>query len=113
MVQFSDETLRRFQATVAQYPEKQAALLPALWLAQEEFGYLSPESMEYVAGLLSLPPAHVYAVRVVLYHVPAQARGQVPGAGVPDAPSALSGAEGLTGHLCRRLGIGVGETTRI
>jgi NADH-quinone oxidoreductase E subunit len=31
-----------------------------LWLAQEQFGFLSNEVMDYVAGLLGMPPAHVY-----------------------------------------------------
>ena len=42
-LQFSPETKQRFDALVTRYPQKKAALLPALWMAQEEFGgWLSP-----------------------------------------------------------------------
>jgi len=37
---------------IARYPEKRAALLPLLWLAQEEQGYLSEPAMKEIAALL-------------------------------------------------------------
>ncbi len=39
-----------------------AALLPTLWLAQKQHGYLPLDVQEYVAGLLDLSPVHVYGV---------------------------------------------------
>src|SRR5437016_12529506 len=45
---------------ISRYPEKGAALLPLLWLAQEEHGYVSEAAMEEIAGLLSLTPPQVY-----------------------------------------------------
>src|SRR5438445_10709799 len=42
------------------YPEKRAALLPLLWLSQEEQGYLSEAAMKEIAGLLGLTPPQVY-----------------------------------------------------
>ena len=41
---FSDAAMRRFEKIVSRYPNKQAALLPVLHLAQEEFGYVPPEA---------------------------------------------------------------------
>lgn len=52
----------RFEKILSRYPEKQAALLPTLNLAQELRGHLSPETLDEVAKLLDLSPAHVRGV---------------------------------------------------
>lgn len=52
----------RFEKILTQYPNKQAALLPTLGLAQEVRGHVSPESMDRVAELLELSPAYVRGV---------------------------------------------------
>ncbi len=52
----------RFQKIRSRYPTTQAALLPVLNLAQELRGHISPRTMDEVAGLLGLSPAHVRGV---------------------------------------------------
>jgi NADH-quinone oxidoreductase E subunit len=52
----------RFDKIVTRYPDKRAALLPALNLAQEVRGHVSPETMDEVGELLELPPAYVRGV---------------------------------------------------
>jgi NADH-quinone oxidoreductase E subunit len=52
----------RLEKILSRYPEKQAALLPALHLAQEIRGHVSPESMDEVARRLGLAPAYVRGV---------------------------------------------------
>jgi NADH-quinone oxidoreductase E subunit len=52
----------RLTKIIARYPEKQGALLPALNLAQEIQGYVSPDAMEIVARELGLTPAYVRGV---------------------------------------------------
>jgi len=59
---FDQDNEKRFQATLKKYPTKMAALLPTLWLAMGQNGYLTDEVLEYVAGRLDLSPVHVYAV---------------------------------------------------
>ena len=59
-VSFSAENLVRFEKILSKYETKASALLPTLWLAQEQFGYLTNETMDYVARLLDMQPAHVY-----------------------------------------------------
>lgn len=61
-VLFEGEYRERFDKILTQYPSKQAALLPALGLAQEVRGYVSPQSMDRVAELLDLSPAYVRGV---------------------------------------------------
>jgi NADH-quinone oxidoreductase E subunit len=52
----------RFDKLVSRYPDKRAALLPALNLAQEVRGHVSPETMDEVASLLGLDHAYVRGV---------------------------------------------------
>ena len=59
---FEGEYEERFEKILTRYPTKQAALLPALSLAQELRGHLSPETMDWVAELLELSPAYVRGV---------------------------------------------------
>ena len=61
-IQFSEATLKEYHEVVGRYPTRQAALLPTLWMAQREFGWISHEVEEYVARLMELPPAHVRGV---------------------------------------------------
>jgi len=59
---FEGEYKQRLDKILTRYPTKRAALLPALALAQEIRGYVSPESMDEVAGALDLSPAYVRGV---------------------------------------------------
>ena len=52
----------RLDKILTRYPDKRAALLPALALAQEIRGHVSPESMDRVAEILDLSPAYVRGV---------------------------------------------------
>jgi NADH-quinone oxidoreductase E subunit len=56
---FSDAALQEYEAILARYPTRRAALMPTLWLAQREFGWLSLPAQEYVAELMELPLAWV------------------------------------------------------
>lgn len=110
-VQFSDETYRRFEEVLSHYPTKQAALLPTFWLAQEEFGYLSPEVMEYIARLLDLSPASVASVAsfyTMLYKKP---MGRFHLQVCTNLSCRLRGADRIVDCVRDKLGIGLGQTT--
>src|SRR5678809_541267 len=64
-MKFSEEKIREVQRIIQRYPEgkQKSALIPVLHLAQEEFGgWLSAETMDYVASVLNLEPIEVYEV---------------------------------------------------
>ncbi len=61
-VEFTPENKSRFEKTVAKYEQAQSALMPTLYIAQEQFGFLSPPVLDYVAKLLNIPVAHAYEV---------------------------------------------------
>jgi NADH-quinone oxidoreductase E subunit len=59
---FKPEVVKEFEAVAARYPVRRAALLPALWLAQREFGWISEEAMVCVAKLVGVSPMQVMEV---------------------------------------------------
>ncbi|MEM6345068.1 MAG: NADH-quinone oxidoreductase subunit NuoE [Bacteroidota bacterium] len=59
---FTPEEVAEIQKHVAKYPERRSAVMPALWIAQEKFGWLSEEAMRLVATTIDIPYAHVYGV---------------------------------------------------
>ncbi len=59
---FEGPYLERFEKIMTRYPEKRAALLPILSLAQEVRGYVSPQTMDEVSELLELSSAYVRGV---------------------------------------------------
>jgi len=67
---FTGAVLERLRATLTRYPTKQAALLPALWMVQEERGWISDHNMTEVAEVLGLTPAYVRGVVTfyTMYH---------------------------------------------
>lgn len=59
-IEFSPENKQKFQKIVAKYETTRSALLPVLYIAQDQFGFLSKEVMDYVADLLQIPRAAAY-----------------------------------------------------
>lgn len=112
MVEFSPKAMEEFKKTLAKYePQTQAALLPTLWLAQNEFGYLSNEIMEYVATLLKLPPAKVYSVASFYTMYKRKPTGKHFIQICRTLSCQLRGAEEVTKIICNKLNVGLGETT--
>src|SRR4030067_266931 len=56
---FNETVLKESDEIKGRYPDSRSALLPALYVAQREFGWLSHEAMSYVARTLNLPEAMV------------------------------------------------------
>jgi len=110
-VQFSDATYQRFEETLSHYPTKQAALLPTFWLAQEEFGYLSLEVMEYIAQLLELSPAYVASVASFYTMLYRQPMGRFHLQVCTNLSCRLRGSDRIVDCVQDKLGIGLGQTT--
>ena len=110
-LEFSPETLKKFEATVARYPKKEAAMLPVLYLAQQEFGYIGPEAIEYVAKLMDQAPARVRGIVTfyTMYNMKPIGRHHIQVCRT--LPCALRGAEKVTAFLTQKLGIKPGQTT--
>lgn len=110
-VQFSPEAEKRFLEVVGRYPRKEAALLPILWLAQNEFGHLSPEVRSYVADRLELSLAAVESVVsfYTLYNTEPTAKHQIQIC--RNISCRLRGSEDLTNWMEKEMGLRPGEKT--
>ncbi len=111
MPEFSAKTMDKFKSAVNKYPEKSAALLPTLWLAQQEFSAITPEVEEYVAGLVGVSPVRVQEVRSFYTMYTPKPLGKYHLQLCTNISCSLLGAEDILGHLKNKLGINVGETT--
>lgn len=110
-LQFSEATLAKYRDIVTRYPERQAALLPTLWLAQHEFGWLSEEALAYVADLMELPAARVAGVASFYTMYYKEPVGKYHMQVCRTLSCALRGSNDITGCIEKHLGIKVGETT--
>ena len=108
---FDDAQLAEVRRLQALYPERRAALLPVLRMAQETFGYVSHAVEAYVASLFDLSPAHVHEVVTFYTLFFQQPVGRHVVAVCHNLSCTLMGAEGLIQHLEERLQIEAGETT--
>jgi NADH-quinone oxidoreductase E subunit len=94
----------RLEALYAQYPTRQACLLPALWLVQEARGWISEAAMAEVAEELGLTPAYVKGVVTfyTMYHTHPVGRHFIQVC--TTSPCNLCGAEGVMAALLRETG---------
>ena len=110
-LEFSPETYKKFEETVARYPRKEAAMLPVLYLAQQEFGHLGPEAIEYVAKLMGQAPARVHGVVSFYTMLNMKPIGRHHIQVCRTLPCALGGAEKITAFIKQKLGVEPGQTT--
>jgi len=108
---FSDQALQEFENILLRYPRKQAAILPVLRLAEQEFGYISPQVEEYLADLMGLEKIKFQEAMsyYTLFH--SQPVGKYLVRVCSNISCTIMGAETVTEHLKWRLGVEVGETT--
>jgi NADH-quinone oxidoreductase subunit F len=110
-MEFTPERKRKFDEILSRYPVKRSALLPALYLAQEQAGYLSREAIEYLAKLLDLSPAQVHDTASYYVMFRLQPEGRTLLEFCTTLSCALGGAEDLLQSTCRKLGIQEGGTS--
>lgn len=114
MVKFNDEQLIEFNRLVSRYPEgkQKSALLPVLHLAQDTFGgWLSTESLDYVAELLQITPIEVYEVATFYSMYNLKPVGKYLFEVCQTGPCMLLGSDDIIQYIGEKLGIKPGETT--
>ena len=108
---FSEETRAKHDRLLTRYPDREAAILPTLYLAQREFGHLSDEAILYVADLLGFTPARIYGVATFYTMFNKKPVGKYHLQVCRNLSCSLMGAEHLIDHVARRIGVKPGETT--
>lgn len=113
-MKFNDTQLKEFNRLVARYPEgkQKSALLPVLHLAQDSFGgWLSSETMDYVAELLNIKPIEVYEVATFYSMYNLKPVGKYMFEVCQTGPCMVEGCDDIIDYIKQKLNIGVGETT--
>lgn len=107
----SDASREKIRAFFPRYPSKQACLIPALHIAQDEVGYCSLRAMRDVAELLELTPAQVMDVVTFYTHFWTHPRGKKVLMLCRSISCQLMGADKLQDAIESKLGVGEHETT--
>jgi NADH-quinone oxidoreductase subunit E len=114
MAEISFASQAEIEKVLAKYPpeQKRSAVMPLLYLAQRQGGYVTKQTMLEIAQVLDLAVTEVAAIVgfYTLYHdeKAGQYRIQV----CNDLSCALRGADEFLAQLCENIGIKVGETTK-
>jgi NADH-quinone oxidoreductase subunit E len=114
-IKFSEVAMAEVQKIIAHYPEAKikSALIPVLHIAQAEFdGWLSAETMDYVASVLKIRPVEVFEVASFYSMFNLKPVGKVTLEVCRTSSCWIMGAEDVVKHIEKRLSIKDGETTR-
>lgn len=106
-----DALAGRVQEISTRYPTARSAIMPALELAQEEFGPLDGDAYEAVAGLLDVPEIWVFEVASFYTLFDRSGKGRYHLQLCTNVSCMLRGAEEMLTRLEQRLGVRAGETT--
>lgn len=109
----SAESLAQIDRELTKYPpeQKQSAVMAALRIAQTELGWLSRDTIEFIAHYLGMPAIAAYEVATFynMYDLAPVGRNKV--TLCTNLPCQLQGADAIAEHMKGKLGIGFGETT--
>ena len=110
-LEFSEKAHQQIDRLLARYPNRQATLLGVLYVAQDEFGFLSDEALELVSRTLDLPLSHVFGVATFYTLFLRQPPARYPLHVCTNLGCTLRGGHDVLRYLEKRLGIAPGQTT--
>ncbi len=111
-LRFSEQAVQELEQVKRHYPNKRAAMLPALWIAQREYGgYLPPEALMEVAYRLGTSYAVVEGVASFYTMYNKRPVGRVMLEVCTNLTCSICGGYEILRYLEQKLGIKVGETT--
>lgn len=104
---------KEIEGVLVKYPKehKRSAVMPLLYIAQREAGYITKENMQEIAEILSISSTDVASIVgfYTLYHDKPGGKYRIQVCN--DLPCALRGADDFLDGLCKRLGVEPGGTT--
>src|SRR5690349_3942668 len=107
----SAKSLQLIDKEIKKYPLKQSAVMGALIVAQDEMGWLSTETMDFVAQYLGMPPVAVYEVASFYTMYNLKPSGKYKLTVCTCLPCGLQGSLDAADHLKRKLGVEFNEAT--
>jgi NADH-quinone oxidoreductase subunit E len=107
----NDANLKKVEDLRKRYPTSQSLVLPALWIVQEQEGYISEDSMKYIAALLKIPFSHVLGVVTFYTMLKKKPAGKHHIEVCTNISCMLRGSGKILEHIEKRLGISTGQTS--
>jgi NADH-quinone oxidoreductase E subunit len=107
----SNSAIKDIKDIAKRYPTTESALLPALYVAQREKGWLAKETMDEVADALDLPRVRVYGVATFYTMYYKKPMGKYVIQVCTNVSCMIRGGEEIFEHLKKKFGIKSGETT--
>jgi NADH-quinone oxidoreductase E subunit len=108
---YSEANERKIDELLTHYPVKRSAILPALFIAQEEHGYVTDEDVKYLARRLEMRVNEVEEVVTFYSMYSRKPIGRYKLQVCRTISCLLVGAERITEHISDKLGVRVGGTT--
>lgn len=96
---------------LGKYPDRRSAVMPILYIAQQEYGHITENAMHEVAELVGVDVTHVKGVVGFYTMYYDKEKGKYLLYVCTDLPCALRGAEKFSDHVCKHLGVKPGGTT--
>ena len=110
-VMLKEKYQREIDDIISRYPVKRSALIPLLYLAQRDEGFISEAAMKEIAGLLRLTPPQVYETATFYTMLNLKPVGKFHLQVCKSLMCALAGSDTVIGWVKTKLGIGPGEMT--
>lgn len=107
----SKQAEQRLREIIEKYPSRKSAVMPALYLAQEERGWVDEAAVSWVASVIGVPPAHVRAVATFYTMYYKRPVGRYHVQVCRTLSCMLVGARPLTEALRERFGIDVNQVS--
>ena len=108
---YTPENEAKFQEYASRYPKIDSCMLPALWLVQEQEGWVSPEAMVYVAEKVQKSPMQVYEVATFYTMFNMKPVGKYVLEVCRTGPCMLNGSDNILDHIRKKLNIKDGGTS--
>lgn len=108
---FSETNEKKLDKLISHYPVKRSAILPALFIAQEEHGYVTDDDVRYLAQRLDLRINEVEEIVTFYTMYSRKPVGQYKLQVCRTLSCMLAGAEEITEHIEHKLGCGINQTT--
>jgi NADH-quinone oxidoreductase subunit E len=107
----SEQSLKKIEELKTHYPNPRPVVLAALWMWQDEHGWISQEGMKYVAGLVGMPPHEVYGIVTFYTMYNSKPVGRHKLEVCTNVSCMLRNSDKIVKHIENRLNIKMGETT--
>jgi NADH-quinone oxidoreductase subunit E len=112
MFQLSKQGLDYVKKELVRYEDKRSAIIPALYRAQEEHGWISNDVIEYLSQVMAIPQAHIFEVATFYTMFNKEPVGKYHVQVCCNVSCAMAGGRELLGEMLEKHHVGLGEVTK-